>query len=273
MQPTKKLYHLNDIFLQTVKHNWFSLAQKQVLHKDFVSIADQWFKSSKLNNLHGWEKFEHQDVILGCTHYIESLISKHGINGIQVLDYEYNYYNLLGKWGTKAGNLLPGVPLIVSLPNWFYAGIRADWDQVLKECESKRIPIHLDMAWFTVARDIDLDLDHPNIESLAMSLSKYSMEWNRIGLRWSRKKTMDSITIFNYYNPEVNSALTSAGAYIMQQVPRDYGWLAHGQNHYQVCSQLGLEPTNVIHVARDSNQLEPVGIGQILSAMTPNSIQ
>ncbi len=272
MQVTKKLYHLNDTFLQNVKHNWFSLAHKQVLHKDFVPIADSWFKSTKLNHLHGWEKFDQIDVILGCTHYIESLIARHSIQGIQVLPYEYNYYNLLGKWGTKPGELVPNLPLIVSLPNWFYTGIRDDWTMVLRECENKNIPIHIDMAWIIAARDIQLDLDHPNIQSFAMSLSKYSMEWNRIGLRWSRKKTMDSVTIFNYYNPEVNSALTSAGAYIMQNVPRDYGWLAHGQNHHRVCEQHGLEPTKIIHVARDPKQTEPVGIGQILSGLSPDSI-
>lgn len=273
MQATKKLFHLNDDFLKQVKNNWYSLAQKPVLHKEFVPIADAWFKSSSLCRLHGWPQFDQIDVILGCTHYIESLISRYGIHGLQVLPYEYNYWNLMGRWGTEPGNLTPGVPLVVSLPNWFAADIRQDWPQVLRECEAKKIPIHIDMAWLVAGRDIELDLDHPNIESFAMSISKLGMEWNRIGLRYTKKRTVDSITIFNYYNPEVNSALTSAGAYIMSQVPRDYAWQAHGHNHIEVCKQLGLEPTKMIHVARDPSQTEPVGIGQILSGMTPNSIQ
>ena len=73
---------------------------------------------------------------MGCTHYIESLVSKHSWN-IQILPKDYAYYQVMGKQPTNPGELTPNIPLIVSLPNWYY-GDRPDWESVLKECEEKK---------------------------------------------------------------------------------------------------------------------------------------
>jgi hypothetical protein len=235
-------------------------------------MADDWFKSTRRNNLHGWADFDCVDVVLGCTHFIESLVLKHGWGGIQILPEEYAYYGLMGKYGNPVGELEPHKPLIISLPNWRYADLRPEWSDILAECESKNIDIHIDFAWFTVARDIDIDVSHPCIKSFAMSLSKYHMEWNRIGLRWSRQRTMDSVTIFNRFHWEVNSSLTSCGAYIMDRLPRDYGRDTYENRHHEVCNKLNLLPTKLIHVALKPDLSDVVGIGDILSVPAPNSI-
>ena len=44
----------------------------------------------------------------------------------------------MGKKARQVGQLEPGRPLIVSLPNFYY-GDRPDWQEVLKECEQKDI--------------------------------------------------------------------------------------------------------------------------------------
>lgn len=257
-----KLLPLRDEFIIGIRDQWFRGSHPEYSKEDFLPIAKEWFLSTKLNNLQGVDAFTCQDVIHGCTHYIESLIIRLGWSGFQILTDEYAYYSMMGKRSTEIGNLTAGLPLIVSLPNWRSLDLRTDWTDVLRECERKKIPIHIDMAWFIVARDIELDLAHPCIESFAMSLSKYAMEWNRIGVRWSRQRSMDSVTIFNHHERSANTALTSAGAWIISQLPRDYAWMTYGDKHHDVCAQQGYQASRIIHAAH-SNGL-PVPLAHLL---------
>lgn len=272
MTPTQRLHHLNDEFLKGLKQSWFDQAHPVVSGSEFLPMAQEWFRSTKRNTLTGWDAFPCVDVILGCTHFIESLLIKHQ-GRIQVLPGDYAYYGLMGIHGTEPGNLQPGVPLLISLPNWRYADLRPEWSAVLQECEQKHIDIHVDMAWITVSRDIELDLDHPCIKSFGMSLSKYSMEWNRIGLRWSRQRTMDSVTIFNQYQGVPNANLTSCGAYIIQNLPRDYAWDTYQLAHEQACAEHNLLPSRAIHVAHSLDRSQVWGIANLLfGRQTPNSV-
>ena len=270
-QLTKKLHPIEDVFLTNLKNRWFEEPQKLCNLKQYLAVAQEWFQSTTLNNIQGWKAFPCVDAIMGCTHFIESLLLKHAFR-VQVLPYEYAYYGLMGLHETQIGSLAAGVPLIVSLPNWYECDLRQDWHVVLKECEEKSIDIHIDMAWITTAKDICIDLNHPNIKSFAMSISKYCLAWNRIGIRWSRQRTMDSITMFNKWQPGVNTGLMSCGIFMMHNIPRDYGWLTYGDLALEICTQLGLCDTKIIHVARDLSDRSLWGIGKILGQQTPLSV-
>lgn len=264
MKPNKRLIQLNDHYLQGIKNDWFGKSTHLVSNHQFIDQAVCWFRGTKLNSISGWDDFAYQDIVLGCTHFIESLLIKYN-NNIQVLPDEYAYYRLMGIQSTQPEELRPNIPLIISLPSWKYADIRPDWARVLAICEQRNIDIHIDMAWIIVAKDIEIDLAHPCIKSFAMSLSKYSMEWNRIGLRWSRQRTMDSITIFNHYQGYANHNQISCGSYIMQNLDRDYGWNTYQQRHTDVCIEHGLCPSKIIHVAHDPESQEVKGIAHLLT--------
>lgn len=261
---TGKLYPIKDSFLKSVKNNWFEQSQKPVKMQDFVPLANEWFKSSRYLNILGWDQYPCVDFTLGCTHFIESTAGAHNWN-IQILPDDYSVYTFMGINQTLPGNLKPGVPLMISLPQWKYVDLRSDWNTILNECESKNIDIHLDGAWLTVARDIELDLSHPNIKSFAMSFSKYSADWNRCGIRWSRQRRMDSITMLNHYYYGTYENIVSAGKHLVDSIPRDYGWDKYGNAHQEICKKLGLKTTKMIHVARNPESKLPVGIGEIMS--------
>jgi len=248
----KTLYPIKDEHLSNLKQAWYNDQQQPIKHEDFIRKASDWFKSTKINNLQGWDKFPCVDVIMGCTHFIESNASKHNWN-IQVLEKEYAYYAIMGKKHTEPGNLQPGLPLLVSLPNFFY-GNRPDWDDVLKECEQKNIDIHVDCAWVTAAKGFDFDFDHPNIKSFAMSMSKYNFTWNRIGLRWSRQRTMDSCSLISAQK-KYNELTTACGSYMMDHVSRDYGWEKYGNAVDEICKKLDLFPTMFFYVLKDKDNV------------------
>lgn len=267
MQDTvsKVLYPIRDEYLTTLRNHFFEKDVPQVSPKSFKSLATDWFKSSKLNTLVGWNKFNETDIILGCTHYIESTCLKYGWK-IQHLPNEYSYYRLNGKSPTLIDDLQEHVPLIISLPTWQTCNIHSEWDRVLQICEEKNIDIHIDGAWFQSARDIEFDFDHPNIKSFAMSIGKgIDVQWNRIGIRWSRQKTVDSITIMNSLDQIHHSAIT-CGAYIMENVEKDYAWNKYAEANKKLATMNGLKQTNSCHVLRDDqNQLW--GIGNIVAGI------
>ena len=269
-QVSEKILSLRDPYLVDLKRRWYEESHTEVSRGQFIKQAKSWFENSPINNVTGFEHFPVVDVIQGCTQFFENIILKYGWDGFQTLPIEYAYYSLMGKYGTDLGNLEPNKPLLISLPHYASGDIRPEWEDVLTECEQKNIDIHIDMAWMVKSRDITLDLSHPCIKSFGMSISKLAMEWNRIGLRWSRQQEMDSITIFNhYYKGIVNTGAMSCGSFIMNNLDRDYAWNTYSDLHYEICQDLDLEPTKFVHVARSKESGRVVGIGSILSESTP----
>lgn len=261
---------LDDDYLRQVRTDWFAKSHPEVLNKDLIPLLNEWFQSTRVNDLQGWASLPCIDVTMGNTHYLESFIIRNGWDGFQVLTDEYAYYSFNGKWGVEPGNLEPEKPLMMTLPHYKWAGVRPEWPDILKECEQKNIDIHLDMAWSLLAKNIEIDFAHPNIQSVGMSISKYSMQWNRVGLRYSKQRTMDSVTMFNhFYQPNTNAALSSCAAYAIDRIPRDYGWNTYAESHTDICQSLDLIETDLIHVVKTKPDQTPVGISDLLMTVFP----
>jgi hypothetical protein len=270
---TENFHPILDSKMISLRAKWFSETHCQINYKEFIPKASEWFRSSKINQLTGWESLPLIDVTTGCTHYIESLALKYGWNGFQILKHEYAYYTLMGKHGVDVEQLEPKKPLIITMPHWQFCDLRPEWPKVLSICEQRNIDIHIDMAWIITARDISIDFSHPCIKSVGMSLSKYGLQWSRAGIRFSKQKTMDSITIYNDYYRDTNTVLTSVGSFWIDNFDRDYAWNVHGNNHYELCKTLGLESTKIIHIARDPESNKLLGIGKILGETAPDRVQ
>ena len=258
---SKVLTHVQDPKILQLKKDFFEQPQRIPSKKDFINTAQEWFLSTKITQLNIPTSFKDLDIIIGCTQYIETICLKNSWN-IQVLPNEYAYYTVWGKQSTLPGELKEGVPLIISIPNWRF-GPYPDWDKILKECEQKNIDIHIDCAWITVAKDIHIDFDHPNIKSFAMSLSKYIGSWNRIGLRWSKQRTMDTITMFNLQG-KWNDALTAIGYHYMNNIERDHGWLEYHLDYNRLLQEYDLRGGNYYYVAHDKETDQYYGLAEKL---------
>jgi len=269
---TSTFIPLTDDYLKRVRIEWFEKSHPVVTNQQLIPKLNEWFKSTQVNDLQGWNSLPCVDVTMGNTHYIESFVIRNGWDRFQVLTDEYAYYSFNGKWGVEVGNLEPNKPLIITLPHYKWAGVRPQWPDILKECEQKNIDIHIDMAWCTLSKNVAIDFSHPNIQSVGMSISKYSMQWNRIGLRYSKQRTMDSITMFNhYYQPDTNLALSSCGAYAIDCIPRDYGWNTYANAHRDICQSLDLVETDLIHVVKTKPDGLAMGITNLLRDLFPES--
>jgi len=270
---TSKFSLIDDPLLSSLKSRWFSESQREISFREFLPLANEWFQSTKNNQISGWSEFPCHDVTMGCTHYIESLIGKYGWDGFQILKNEYAYYTLMGKHGVAVDDLKPNKPLLITIPHWTWCDIRPEWNDILTIAKERNIDIHIDMAWMLTARDIEIDLSHPCIKSFAMSMSKLKLEWSRVGVRWSRQRSMDSVTIFNEYYKITNTIMTSVGGFFMENIERDHLWNRYKSAHHDLCNQLNISPTKIVHIAKDNDTGESLGIGRFLGIPTPNCVQ
>lgn len=247
----------SDKFLQSVKSQWFEKSHPIVTMQQAIGVLNEWFQSTRVNNLQGWDHMCCVDITMGCAHYIESfIIGQQSMDAFQILHDEYAYYSFLGKWGTDLGCLEPNKPLIITLPHYKWGDLRPEWPDILKECEQKNIDIHIDMAWLTLSRGIELDFSHPCIRSVGMSMSKCDLQWNRVGLRYSKQRKMDSITIFNhFYVNRVNENIYSCAAFCADQIPRDYFWTNYANDYAKLCSSYGVESTRLIHGVKQAGEV------------------
>ena len=260
-QLTDQLHHFHDSKTEQIKSDWFNKVQGNIISVESVKQkALEWFGSSKRNTLHNLDALPNVDLTYGCTDYINNFLAKE--KRYQVLEKEYSYYALMGKQKTKVEDLEDNVPVIVSLPNWFYGNTRPDWETLLACCGKKAIDIHIDSAWFTASKELDIDLSHPNIKSIAFSITKTGFEWNKFGIRLSKQRTMDSITIRNT-KPWINRNVINCANFIMDRIDIDYAWNTYEGKYNKLCEELGLTKTNFIHVAKKDGK--NVGVANILS--------
>jgi len=217
------------------------------------TIADAMINNPS-NNIKGHEKFSNKEFIIGVTQFIDNLIMQHGINGLQILEHDYMYYKRLnpGIKFAQIGNLKPSIPLIISMPFAGHCDIHKNMKEILTECLEKNIPVHLDCAWLSCAEGIDFDVDHPTIKSFACSLSKaYSLGWNRIGIRWSKKiDSNDSITIYNQFSM-YNDSLCKIGYHMVKKFPINFYWQKYKDLYLKGCRETFTFPTKIIWLVKD----------------------
>ena len=253
-----KIQTVSDKYILGLKDKWFQDTHAQVTWKEYVPQAQEWFLGSKLVDLRGTEHFPYVDVTCGNTQFIESFVLKYGWGGFQILNREYAYYGLMGKHGVELEELEPNKPMIITLPDFITGEIRWEWNEILRIAEERNINLHLDFAWTIMARDISIDLTHPRIQSFGISMSKLSLNWNRVGLRWSRQRTMDGITILNhYYKTDINTNVFSCGSFLMNHIDRDYGWNTYGTLNKDICEKLNLTQTKFVHCVKNPKQDSP----------------
>lgn len=230
------------------------------VYDNFKTEAETLILNSKLNSIKGLETFIRKDICIGCTQFIDNLYMQ---GPIQSIRNDYRYHERLGLGHIRdVGDLIPEVPLIIAMPFPQTGSIHSEMDEILKECEQKNIPIHIDGAWITCSKDISFDLRHTSIRSFAFSLSKgLGLGWNRIGLRWTKDVKSDSISIMNDFHMN-NRALVMIGLHYIRKLPVDYLWNTHKNNYHKVCQDFNLEETNSIYLALQNGQ--PVGLSPLL---------
>lgn len=216
----------------------------------FKKEAVEHFKNTTVNRLTGFDAFPNHDIVAGCQQYIDNLISKNGLEGLQIFEHDYHYYKTLNpdiKYVT-VDTLTAGKPLLIAMPFPGHLGTHREMEDILKICNEKNIDVHLDCAWLVSAFDIEFNFDQPCVKSFAMSFSKaYSLHWNKVAIRWTREEDpQDTVTILNRTSAVSRLTLYVAKQY-MEQFPIDHLCQQYKDEYFKICRELKLRPSNIIH--------------------------
>lgn len=238
------------------------------LTQKYLDTFHLWIKSSQLNQLKGLDTFPHRDFCIGVTHSLDDLHIHYG-DRLVALDKEYKYHwRIRPQMKQKqVEDLAEGDVLVISLPFANSGGIHARMDDILKICEQKNIPLHIDSAWFGACRDICFDYSHPAIQSVSFSLSKgLGLGLYRSGIRYSKTRHPGPVTIVNDFKYYMMSS-TWIGLKFMQSFSPDYLQNKYQSYYKEMCKHLNLKPSSTIFVAykkyEDQNYY-PVGVRPIL---------
>jgi hypothetical protein len=269
---TQRLLTVSTPALQTLRDMTYPVYTNDPagLRHAFVEEAEEWFLSSELNHLTGLGFFPVLEATMGCMHAIDSLIMRHGLGSLQIFDHDYHYYERLEPRIRYAepGQLSPGLPVLMALPSPGWLDVHPRMYEILDEALDKHCDVHLDCAWITAARDISFDFSHPAISSVFMSLSKgMDLWWNRVGLRWSHvHDPTDPVTIYNEFNM-MPTSLFQVGLTHVRTIPRDHVWQHHGARYQEICGDLRLRPTKIVHVAQSLDRGKMYGLKNLLESV------
>lgn len=234
----------------------------------FADLFHRWIMQGTMNRLDGLDRIQHREVCVGVTHQIDSLIMRYGEHGLQILEHDYAYYRRLWphKEWTSPGNMIPNKPMIIACPFPGYGRLHPHWDDILIEAAEKDIDLHIDCAWLTSAKGIDIDVNHECIKTVTISLSKgLCLDWNRIGVRYSKAADpTDPITIANTHEM-INKMDMAVAARFMDEFPADHLWSTWGDAYHRLCRDRKLRPTNCIHIALELGTNKPVGTQDLLT--------
>jgi len=231
------------------------------VYTNFKKEMTDWLATSNVNTLSGFDNFTRVDIINGCTQFIDNIYMQ---GPVQTLKGDYRYHSRLNPniAFSVPGYLREGLPLIIAMPFPSTGDVHTQMKEVLDEAQDKGIDVHVDGAWLACCRGIDFDVSHPAIKSVGISLSKgLGLGWNRVGLRWTRQTTPDSVTIMNDFHMNLR-APTMIGLHFIRNLPADYLWNKHGNNYYKVCADFALTPTKSIYLALCNGI--PVGISPLI---------
>ena len=217
----------------------------------FLERIDDWIRSHQLIRYRGLDSFKRRDAIIGTTHQLDELHMLHGKN-IATFDGEYKYHRRLTDFNVKSvsdrSQLVNGDVLVISYPSCITAGSIPGFDETLEHCLTNGIPVHIDGAWFGQCRNVDIDLSHPAIHSVSVSLSKaLGMGSQRIGIRYTRDRVDGPISIMNDF-AYANVSDMWIGVSMMDKFGVDFWWSNFSQLYSKVCRDFGLQEADSIHI-------------------------
>jgi len=217
----------------------------------------KWIASSKLNSFTGLDKFPHKFVLDGT---IQALAWWHHwtqVNGynLKIFRGEFPYnrdaqinHNMDWTDSIDDTGLKTGDAVLVSVPFSGTGRIPEQYDDMIKQCNAKNIPVLVDCAWFGTCYDIEINLDEPCIKMVVFSTTK--------GLSCGNWRSGIAFSYINNGTPPVQNEWNHCNHLniaVANRLQAEFSPDTH-PNKYMIhqlaiCDHYGFEPTNTVHIA------------------------
>ena len=235
--------------------------------ENFLFMFDQRLRGLTHSKIIGLENFNHKDAMMGCNHFIDNVLLQYTIKGVQIFEHDYTYYKKL--WPninyTTVETLKKGMPLLIAAPFPGHLGIHRQWNDIIKRCEELEIKVYVDAAWFPPSMNLTLDLTSECIQEVGFSCSKsYNLGDNRIGIRYTRRKNPnDSITHMNERRM-ISRTSYQIACHFLEYFDYDHIVSLYKNDYFDMCTQLKLRPSNMIHAVFSLDWKKLYGTSKIL---------
>jgi hypothetical protein len=225
----------------------------------FEKSFGSWLEKNKYNTLSGLENFE-PDISQGATQAFDSFYIKHANRHWKMFYGEYFYHtltaiNLQKQWSFIQDHreLNSGDVLMISVPFCDTGNQINNIEAILDHCDQHNVPVLIDCAYYTIARDIELNLNHSCIDTVVFSLSKtFPVAHARVGMRYTRLTHRDGQKLHSKINYD-NRVSAAVGLYIIDQYSSDWVVDRYYESYLRHTDLLNLTPGNSIMFAEGND--------------------
>jgi len=230
----------------------FLQKEKELNHdrikNEYFSKFKEWMFSS--HDVKGAEQFNQFCYTHGTTEsFAQFYIRYRNARRLRIKKGDYFYHSMMHKlWYADRFSWLDedrireGDVLVLSVPFSQTGNLPDNLEDILNQCDVKKVPVLLDMAYLNIAKGLQINLEHPCIEYITSSLSKvFPLELNRVGIRMQRKKFEDQLYVINEngYN-YINIQNCYVATKLMQKFSADYIYDKYLPKQKEYCEKLDL---------------------------------
>jgi len=250
----------------------YNMMMDNSLISKFQNSFTSWIQKNKFNTCSGLELFE-PDISQGSTQSFDSFFLRHPDKKHKFFLGEYLYHivvkkNLGQKWSFILDHteLSKGDALILSVPFCDTGNAPKQLDQILTHCTEQKIPVLLDLSYYTISHGINIDLNFDCIDTVSFSLSKtFPVAYARIGMRYTRKESMDGQKLHSNINYD-NRISAGIGLHVIEKFPSDYVVNKYLDLYHKVAAKLDLDASQTMIFADGTNDWSSYGRKELLTA-------
>ena len=223
------------------------------LHTNFLIKYFQWLQKSSLNKLNGLNLFNKLSFVHGTSQAFDDFYSTYRGRRFRVFKGEFKYHEIIWrenkiKWKyIEKERIKKNDAVIISLPFSDFGSEHPLMKQVINECDKLNVPVLIDLAYYSIARNIDFNLNRKCIKVLTFSLSKafYGTERVRIGISCKKSVDYDPADLFTEMGM-LSRISVGLGLKLIKKYDTDYCQKKFRKKQLNICKKLDLTPSDCV---------------------------
>ena len=231
----------------------------EVTLEQYSNVWREWLIFSNTKSIIGLDTFKYADYTQGTSQTFDNFILKHAVNKeIICLTGDFQYHACLGKhvqfkYVKNYNDFVENIvgknlhAVIISFPFSDYGCMHPEFYDILNLCILHDFPVCIDLAYWGIAKNLELDLNYKCIKEVTCSLSKpfFTLENHRVGIRFTKDYADDGISMLNEVNMQNNYSM-ALGVEYMRAFSPDYNWQKYKDQYEQVCNDNDLVYTDTV---------------------------
>jgi len=220
--------------------------------KQFCDEYLKWINSSKNNLVRGLDNFQYAVYSNGTSQAFDMFYVKNKDRRFRCFRGEYIYHQLAWRNNWPNWCFIEDSPLeendavVISLPFSDTGDKHDQMEFLMHSCNTMKIPVLVDCAYFGICHDIDFNFRHKCITDIAFSLSKtFPVAHARIGIRLTKDDDDDLMHVYNKinYNNRIGATI---GLSLIKEFGPDYIYEKYKQQQIRLCIENLVVPSKCV---------------------------